>query len=302
MKPPDAPSPLISVIVPVFNDARRLQVCLRALAEQEGADLPDFEVIVADNGSTDGVDTVLEIFPTVRAVREPRPGSYRARNLAAVQARGAWLAFTDSDCIAAPDWLAQVVAALHREPVPDLLVGEIALFDEHVGGQRHAAVAAYEKATAFRQRYYAEVVGFGPTANLIVRASTFAALGGFDAERRSGGDKDFGQRANRAGYRLAYAPAVKVAHPIRADIGELEGKVRRVVGGEHVATKGQPVRALLDWLRYIVLRPIRACLLILRHPDLGRQERWSAVTVVPRVAYWQIHERAKLLLGGEPRR
>lgn len=302
MKPQDAPSPLISVIVPVFNDARRLQACLSALAQQEGADLPDFEVIVADNGSTDGIDGVLDTFPQVRVVREPRPGSYRARNLAAAEARGAWLAFTDADCVPAPDWLSRAAESLLRDPGPDLLVGEITLFDEEGGGAHHAAVAAYEKATAFRQRYYAEVLGFGPTANLMVRASVFHALRGFDAERRSGGDKDFGQRATRAGHRLAYEPAVTVAHPIRADLRELEGKVRRVVGGEHVATKGRPARALLDWLRYVALRPLRASLLIARHPGLGARERLAAASLVPRVAWWQLHERARLLLGGEPRR
>lgn len=301
MNPNDDP-PLVTVIVPVFNDARRLRACLAAIASQEGLTVPAFEVIVADNGSTDGIDGVLGAFPQVRVVREPTPGSYRARNLAAGEARGAWLAFTDADCVPALDWLSMAAEAFLRDPGPDLLVGEISLFDEEGGGTRHAAVAAYERATAFRQRYYAEVLGFGPTANLMVRASVFHALRGFDAERRSGGDKDFGQRATRAGHRLDYEPAVRVAHPIRADLRELEGKVRRVVGGEQVAAKGRPARALLDWLRYLALRPLRACLLIARHPALSARERWAAASLVPRVAWWQLHERARLLLGGEPRR
>ena len=75
--------PLVSVIVPVYNDAARLAACLDALAGQEGGAGCPFEVIVADNGSTDDVAGVVRRYPFAQVVREPRPGSYAARNAAA---------------------------------------------------------------------------------------------------------------------------------------------------------------------------------------------------------------------------
>ncbi len=298
----DPSPPLITVVVPVFNDAPRLRKCLAALARQTGASVPSFEVVVGDNGSTDVIDEVLSEFPQVRRVLEPRPGSYQARNAAAAAAQGVWLAFTDSDCVPADDWLSCAAGALRRAPSIDLFVGEIDLFDETEDGQRHEAVSAYEQATSFQQRYYAMVYGFGPTANLFVRASVFRSMAGFDTDRRSGGDKEFGQRATRAGHRLAYEPTIRVAHPMRSQVAALEDRVRRLVGGESFAAREDPRRAWLDWLRYLVLRPIRASILILRNRDLRLAQRLAAFTVIPRVAMWQIHERIRLMGGGEPRR
>ena len=86
--------PLISVVVPVFNDEARLAGCLDALAMQTWP-ASHREVIVVDNGS---VPPVALRAGAARVIVERRPGSYAARNAGVAAAAGEILAFTDADC------------------------------------------------------------------------------------------------------------------------------------------------------------------------------------------------------------
>ncbi len=99
-----ASTPLVSVIIPAYNaEAFIGQAVSSALASRD----VDLEVIVVDDGSTDGTWSILERFGTaVRKVRQAKGGPYRARNLAAGLARGKWLAFLDADDDWAPEKLA----------------------------------------------------------------------------------------------------------------------------------------------------------------------------------------------------
>lgn len=108
----------VSVIIPTFNRLKDLQAVFAALEAQIRR---DFEIIVVDNGSTDGTEAAL----TAR-MREPGPIPFRyirirpsgpagARNAGIDAARGEYLAFIDSDVELAPDWLAVCVAELDRD-------------------------------------------------------------------------------------------------------------------------------------------------------------------------------------------
>src|SRR5512142_1220020 len=100
---------LISVIVPVKNGADTLGDCLQALLSQTGlAYGSDYEIIVVDDGSTDGTARLAESFG-VTVHRQANAGPASARNAGAMLARGRYLAFTDADCTPAPDWLYEMV-------------------------------------------------------------------------------------------------------------------------------------------------------------------------------------------------
>jgi glycosyltransferase involved in cell wall biosynthesis len=88
-------SPPISVIIPAYNSASFISVALDSVLAQ--THLPD-EILVIDDGSTDNTAEVVTAYPPpVRLIRQKNGGPARARNAAAVQAKGEWFAFLDSD-------------------------------------------------------------------------------------------------------------------------------------------------------------------------------------------------------------
>ncbi|MHA7872197.1 MAG: glycosyltransferase family 2 protein [Hyphococcus sp.] len=105
--------PLISVIIVNYNSGARLQKCLDALAAQH---FRDFEIIVADNNSSDGSLAVAppEGLPFETLALDDNIGFAAANNRAAKRAKGEWLAFLNPDAYAEPDWLTAFVAALER--------------------------------------------------------------------------------------------------------------------------------------------------------------------------------------------
>src|SRR5689334_10729991 len=105
--------PRVSVVVPTRNRPRELQRCLEALVAQRCGDF-DFEVIVVDDGSDPvyqaEVDSLQKRFPAVRFERVAHGGPARARNRGVSLAHGVVVAFTDDDCRAHPEWLANLAA------------------------------------------------------------------------------------------------------------------------------------------------------------------------------------------------
>jgi glycosyltransferase involved in cell wall biosynthesis len=201
----DGMQPLVSVIVPVRDDGERLRVALEHLAAQT---LPreHFEVIVGDDGSRVSPPAIRSDDGWISVVRNPQRTSYAARNAAAESARGAVLAFCDSDCLPAQDWLEQGLAALETA---DVVAGEVVFV-----APGEATSWSLLTADMFLDQRRNVVVGRAVTANLFVRRSVFEALGGFDPVLPSGGDYDFVRRALRdLDVRLRYAPAAIVRHP-----------------------------------------------------------------------------------------
>src|SRR5262245_22867809 len=108
----DHSHPFFSVIVPTYERAQQLALCLHALACQNyPRDL--FEVLVVDDGSTLSQEASVDAFRgklNVQLLSQPHSGPAAARNYGARYARGSFLAFTDDDCAPCPTWL-QTLAA-----------------------------------------------------------------------------------------------------------------------------------------------------------------------------------------------
>lgn len=102
-----AAPPEISVIVPSYNSARTIGPCLESLLAQQTE--AAYEIIVVDSSSDDTRERIAAFAPRVALVHSPKrlfPGP--ARNLGIGRARGNLIAFTDADCVVAPDWLEQI--------------------------------------------------------------------------------------------------------------------------------------------------------------------------------------------------
>jgi glycosyltransferase involved in cell wall biosynthesis len=107
-------APLVSVIIPTYNRADLVQ---EALASVKAQTFRDFEIVVVDDGGTDGTCETLATGQEIRVLRHPhRRGVAAARNLGVAAARGEWLAFLDSDDLWLPDKLARQILLLKAQP------------------------------------------------------------------------------------------------------------------------------------------------------------------------------------------
>ena len=220
--------PLVSVIIPAQNDAERLAKCLQAL-EQQTYPAHQFEVLVVDNASDIPVAPILSAFPHARGLHEARRGSYAARNTGIAAARGDVLAFTDSDCLPASDWLEQGVAALSNADNCGLVGGRIEFFFRNPVAP--TIVELYDSVMHLDQEEFIQKKRFSVTANLFTFKRVVEQVGLFDHSLESNGDKEWGQRVAAQGYRLVYAADACVRHPARQTFRALQRKVTRIVKG-----------------------------------------------------------------------
>ncbi len=215
----------VSVIIPNWNGAAHLPTCLDALRAQT---FRDFEVIVADNASADASLAVLARYPEVRLLRLERNfGFTGACNAGLRCGRGEFLVLLNNDTEAAPDWLAEVVAAFARYPRAGLIASKMLLFDRrhvlHTAGDLFKTDGTPGNRGVWQEdrSQYAE----GPV---------FSANGGSAAYRRamleevglldddffySCEDVDLAWRAQLAGWQCVYAPRAVVYHKLSASGG-----------------------------------------------------------------------------------
>ncbi len=295
-------TPYVSVIVPVLDSVDGIVATLNALLRQTYPE-DRFEVLIVDNGSTDGtrdaVAGVVEAHPErVKLLTElERRSSYAARNVGVAAARGEVLAFTDADCIPAADWIERGVSALDAESA-DYAAGRVEMT---FTGPRPGVWEYYDAVGKLNQRRYMER-GFGATANLFVRRRSMDDHGAFRADLISGGDYEFGRRLARAGEKGVYAESAVVGHPARASARSVLKKERRILTGRRQLEAMDALEhGRLTWRSFVPVRrcpPLRG-----RLPGLGGRLAFLAVanfvryyTLALRLAGWG---RGAVGRGGE---
>ena len=207
MPEPRLDAPAISVVVPVHNGGRRLPLLVEALRAQT-LGRERFEVIIGDDGSTDGgTEGLATSDGWLRVTPGPRLNSYAARNRAAALARSPLLAFCDDDCTPHPRWLENGLAALAQA---DIAGGAV-----RYTVPEHPTVWTLLSIDILFDQAHAVGLGKALTANLLVRRDVFEREGGFDESLPSGGDGDFVTRCVAHGARLVVASHAVVWHPTR---------------------------------------------------------------------------------------
>ena len=221
-------TPLVSVIVPTFNDSKRLKRCLSSL-ENQSYPKQFYEVIVIDNNSEEDIKLIVDQFNQAQVTYENCQGSYTARNKGISVAKGTIFGFTDSDCIPTANWIEQGVRTLSKTPNCGLVAGKVQLFFKDP--QKPTIFEIYDRMNFLRQKHYIKNYRFGATANLFTSKEVFEAVGLFNPDLKSGGDSEWGKRVFAAGYTQLYADDVLVAHPARYQWKEIRKKAVRVTEG-----------------------------------------------------------------------
>lgn len=198
--------PKVSIIVCSYNGAKTLDRCLESLKHLE---YPDYEVILVDDGSKDNTQEIAAKHSWVVNIKQVNKGLSVARNVGAMAAKGEVIAYTDSDCMADPDWLYFMVGTL--------LSGDYA----GVGGpnisppaenwiQACVSAAPGGPSHVLLTDVVAEHI---PGCNMAFYKWAFERVGGFDPEyRKAGDDVDFCWRLQQDGGVIAFSPSAIVWH------------------------------------------------------------------------------------------
>lgn len=221
---------MISVIIPVYNDSKRLELCLDAL-ENQSYPRSLFEIIVVDNCSDDTVEKLAKDYPRVIFCQESEPGSYSARNKGITLAKGEILAFTDSDCIPDSQWLLHGSQVLSSAKDIGLVGGRVDFFFKDEDNPRIPEL--YDSLTYLQQDKAVTIHKFAATANMFTRRRVMDHVGMFDTNLKSGGDRNWGERVAAAGYNLKFISEAVVRHPARSTFSEIRKRNIRVHGGHH---------------------------------------------------------------------
>ncbi len=212
-------TPSVAIVALNWNGREHLAECLAALAGQTYGG--PFQVVLADNGSTDGsVDFVRERFPSVRIVRADRNlGFAGGNNLAARQLEADVVAFINNDTRAEPAWLEELVAVLTQAPDLAAAGGKIVNWDgsrlDFVGGGATLTGLGlqFDHGEARSPHDHERDILFACGGSMAIWRKVFLEVGGFDEDYFAFyEDVDLGWRLWLAGYRVRYAPRSLVRH------------------------------------------------------------------------------------------
>lgn len=180
---------IVSVIVPFYNSGKYIERCVEALLDQTNAK-ERHEIILVNNNSTDSSADIIRRYPQIKLISEKQRGSYAARNRGLKEAEGEIIAFTDSDCVPAANWLKEIESTMVNPDV-GIVIGSCRFAGESI---LLSMLEDYEN----EKNKYVFTSGisklyYGYTRNMAVRKRLFDDLGPF-LERARGSDTIFIQR------------------------------------------------------------------------------------------------------------
>ncbi|MBM4328703.1 MAG: glycosyltransferase family 2 protein [Deltaproteobacteria bacterium] len=168
-------NPFISVIIPTYN---RLELLKQAVDSVRAQTFRDFELIVVDDGATDGTGAWLEGQSDLRPIYQANRGIASSRNAGAAIARGAWLAFLDHDDLWAPDKLEIQARFVQQEPDVALVAARHVRLGTKVAATRRGN---WIKGDLFIKAFSESFIH---TSSVMIRSDVFQELGGFPTQYR----------------------------------------------------------------------------------------------------------------------
>lgn len=293
--------PFVSVIIPHYNDHIRLGHCLTQL-EHQTYPADRYEIIVIDNGSDQPPGEVTAVSSHSQLLFENKPGSYAARNRGISEARGEIIAFTDSDCLPAANWIELGVRTITENNAIGFIAGKIEVFPSN---QEHPTIVEqYEILRAFPIQEFMERWHFGVTANIFTWKNVINQIGAFNESLKSGGDTEWCQRVYNAGYKTAYVDEVCVKHPALHCVKSVYHRAQRWAGGLHdkYAENHLPAQYLVHSFPHDILPPMKKTGFLLKQRQLSLLNRIQLMGIEWLINYTKTFERVRLIMGGKSRR
>jgi GT2 family glycosyltransferase len=221
------PPPRVSVAIPTWNGKHHLELCLPSLRAQT---YRDFEIVVIDNGSTDGtVAWLRKEYPEVKIVALPNNlGVTAAFNIAVRENRSEFLVLLNNDTEAEPTWLEELVRVADKYPAAGSVASKMKVWDDrtliHTAGDFYTVSGRPGNRGVWQKddgRFDAEEWVFGACGGAaLYRKELFEAIGEFDYRLESYlEDVDLAWRAQLAGYGTIFAPNAVIYHKISATGG-----------------------------------------------------------------------------------
>lgn len=203
--------PYVSVIIPSFNSEDIISQCLEKILDQSYP-RDCYEVIVVDNASTDNSPVIIKTFP-VKYLHEPLKGPSAARNIGISQAKGKYLLFIDSDCIAEKNLIENHIQAHYQwtenDPSVRVVGGGIRGVNKNYWAMCDNYCSWYQNHPELPPRLEKQYL---PTANLSVDWRIFKEVGFFDEAFLYGEDLMFCRKVIQSGYKIFFEPKAVLDH------------------------------------------------------------------------------------------
>lgn len=201
----------VSIVVPVLNEEKTLEACLKSI---KGNSYKNKELIVIDNGSTDGSQKIARKYADKFFI-EKKKGIVFAKNLGIKKASGEFIAFTDADCIVSKDWLKELISCFKDNSIasaggPNLTPKDDSDFSHHVG-KTIELLSFLGAEYGSREKKNAEVK-HNPGCNVIYRKGVLKELRGFNRGMISNEDPELDYRIREKGFKLMFNPKAIVWH------------------------------------------------------------------------------------------
>ncbi|HHM23460.1 MAG TPA: glycosyltransferase [Bacteroidetes bacterium] len=203
--------PLVSVVIPMFNERRNIGACLESLLRQDYP-LERLEICVVDGDSTDGSAEIVrdyaQRFPNIRLLRNPDRITPKALNIGARAARGEVIIILGAHTQVKEDFVAKNVRYLREKNVPCVGGTQINLGETYVQQAIGHAMASPFGITSAPYRYRRKAGFVDTVVYAAYHRKLFDEVGYFDEEKLIAEDAEFNWRIRKAGYRIFFTPEI----------------------------------------------------------------------------------------------
>jgi GT2 family glycosyltransferase len=282
------PAELVSVIVVNWNRWPLLRACLHSLARQT---YQPFEVILVDNGSTDGSPALAraEFTPllTLRIIENPdNRGFCAANNQGIAAARGSLIALLNNDAEAAPEWLAALAAPFQHHPELGMAASKILVWESPNRIDKAGHLIYWDGQNRGRGSGQLDTGQFDTVEEVLwpdgcaamYRKSMLDQIGGFDEDLFAyADDAELGLRARIAGWKCLYIPQAVVRHHRGATLGVMSSRRIELIERNRVLLVAKLFPWRLLWLNgvFYLARLVAGAMAATRNRgEIGRIPGW----------------------------